>query len=234
MVAVYQVYHRSIAADSPHIGTLNEGSLHAALKRHYARPGDEFEVPLEGFVIDIKRGDDLIEIQTASFGSMANKLDRLLGSHRLLLVHPIAVRTRLIRPGTNPRRSPRRGSVYDLFDELVSIPTLLDHPNLSIEVVLVEVDRVQEPDPRARRGRGGYRTVDQVMTSLVGTERFDTAADLLRLLPGGLPDEFTTADLAGLGSIDRAAAQKMAYCCTPLGLFAQTGRTRQGYHYRLT
>ena len=52
---------------------LNEGSLHASLKRHYAKNGDEFEVPLDGFVIDILRRRDevdelLVEVQTSSFG----------------------------------------------------------------------------------------------------------------------------------------------------------------------
>ncbi len=222
------------AADSPHIGTLNEGSLHAALKQHYAQPGDRFEVPLEGFVIDIERGRQLIEIQTGSFGAMGKKLDRLLGDHELLLVYPVAVETRLVRPSKPPRRSPKRGSVYQLFDELVSIPTLIDHPHLTLEVALVKIDRVQRHDPKARRGRGGYRTIDKVMTELVGIERFADVDDLRRLIPADLPDEFTTADLAERGPFDRATAQKLAYCFQPLGIFEQTRRTRAGYHYRLT
>ncbi|MBT6445957.1 MAG: hypothetical protein HOK58_13350, partial [Acidimicrobiaceae bacterium] len=73
------------------IGTLNEGSLHAALKELYAQPGDQFEVPLDRFVIDIKRGSELIEVQTVSFASMGKKLDHLLPDYQILLVHPIAV-----------------------------------------------------------------------------------------------------------------------------------------------
>ena len=37
------------------IGLLNEKPLHASLKQWYARPGDRFEVPVDGFVIDIVR-----------------------------------------------------------------------------------------------------------------------------------------------------------------------------------
>src|SRR5690349_4931065 len=96
------------------IGELNEGSLHAALKARYAQPGDQLEVPLEGFVIDIKRADRLVEIQTGSFGAMGNKLDRLLDVHRMLLVHPIAVETYLERPGQKERKTRTKGSVYDV------------------------------------------------------------------------------------------------------------------------
>jgi hypothetical protein len=39
------------------IGLLNENSLHSALKRWYARPGDLVEVSLDGYIVDILRGD---------------------------------------------------------------------------------------------------------------------------------------------------------------------------------
>ena len=223
----------------PHIGTLNEGSLHAALKDHYAQPGDQFEVPLRRFVIDIARrweepGELLIEIQTTSFGSMGNKLDHILGEHRVLLVHPIAVRTKLERDGTKPRWSPKRGSIYSLFEELVSMPTLLDHPNLALDIVLAEVVKRQIHDPKARRGRGGWRTVDRRLETIVETHRFDDVADLVTLLPAGLPSTFTTADLAASGQMSRDEAQRLAYCFRAANLFDQIGRTRKGIEYRLS
>ena len=229
---VGRAYDRAIDS-APHIGTLNEGSLHAALKASYAQPGDEFEVPLSGFVIDIRRDDLLIEIQTGSFAAMGNKLDHLLVEHRMLLVHPIAVETYLQRPGAKPRKSPKRGSVYSMFDELVSIPTVLDHPNLSLEIALVSVTKVQEADSRVRRGRGGFRTTDRVLRHVIELQRFDHTADLLALVPDGLPPEFTTADLAATAGISRDAAQKMAYCLRPLGLFHEQRRTKAGIHYTL-
>ena len=216
----------------PHIGTLNEGSLHAALKSHYARPGDELEAPLHGFVADIRRGDLLIEIQTGSFAAMGRKLDHLLGEHRVLLVHPIAVETQLEKPDGSTRRSPKRGSVLDVFDELVSIPTLLDHPHLSLEVVLAAVTEVRVPDPTVRRRRG-FRTADRRLREILGTRRFDHPTDLLDLLPDGLPARFTSADLAAAVGAPRPLAQRMAYCFRALGLFTEHGRTRAGVQYSL-
>ena len=46
------------------IGTLNEGALHAQLKDWYRRPGDRLEQNVGGFVVDLVRGDLLVEIQT--------------------------------------------------------------------------------------------------------------------------------------------------------------------------
>jgi hypothetical protein len=52
------------------IGLLNEKPLHASLKQWYSRPGDRFEVPIDRFVIDIVRGDLLIEIQTRNLAAI--------------------------------------------------------------------------------------------------------------------------------------------------------------------
>lgn len=201
------------------------------MKADYALPGDEFEVPLGRFVIDIRRDDLLVEIQTSSFASMGSKLDHLLPEHRVLLVHPIPVATYLQKPDAKPRKSPKKGSVYDIFEELVSVPTLLDHPNLTVEVVLVSVTKHQQPDAKLRRGRGGFRTHDRELREIVGRHRFESVDDLLTLVPAGLPEPFTTADLAAGAGVRRDVAQRMAYVFRALGEFVEQGRTRAGIQY---
>ena len=104
---------------APHIGTLGEQHLHAALKRWLQESGDRVEVPLDGFVIDLVRGDTLIEVQTRGFASMRRKFDTLLDHHAIRLVHPIAA-TKWIRKvdadgaEVSRRRSPKRGIVADV------------------------------------------------------------------------------------------------------------------------
>src|ERR1044072_9107255 len=71
------------------IGLLNEKPLHASLKQWYARPGDRFEVPVDGFIVDIVRDDLLIEIQTRNFSAISRKLSRLTRSYRVRLVYPV-------------------------------------------------------------------------------------------------------------------------------------------------
>lgn len=163
---------------------------------------------------------------------MGRKFDRLLDRHRMLLVHPIAVNTYLERPGKRPRKSPRRGSVYDIFEELVSIPTLLDHPNLILDVVLVSITKVQEYDAGARRGRGGYRTIDRCLREVHEVHRFSDVRDLAGLLPEELPEPFTTADIATGAGIARDVAQRMAFCFRALEVIESVGRTKAGVQYR--
>src|SRR2546423_14757474 len=77
------------------IGELAEGPLHAALKRLYAEPGDEVEAARCGCVVDIARAwGEVVEIQTRGFGRLRPKLERLLGDHPVLVVHPVAAERR--------------------------------------------------------------------------------------------------------------------------------------------
>jgi hypothetical protein len=213
------------------IGTRGEGSLHSALKLLIGQPGDRYEVPLHGFVVDVLRGDTCIEVQTAGFGAMGPKLDRLLDDYHVHVVHPIAVGSWIERRELPTRKSPKRGCLHDLFDELVSVPTMLDHPNLTLEVLLVEVDVVKVADPAMRRGRGGWRTVDRRLRGVVGRHGFRTPRDLAALLPEDLPAEWTTLDLAEHGRIPRQRAQQMAYVLKANDLVAEVGRNRSGARY---
>jgi hypothetical protein len=77
------------AAAAPSVGILNEGPLHASLRASYLEPGDQTEVRVDGYIVDILRGDLIIEIQTRNFSAIATKLRRLVERHRVLLVHPV-------------------------------------------------------------------------------------------------------------------------------------------------
>jgi hypothetical protein len=219
----------------PHIGTLNEGSLHADLKLHYSQPGDIFEVPIESFVVDIFRTKNneksIIEIQTTAFASMRKKLNALLESYKITIVYPVSIHTTLLKPGKTPRKSPKRGDIYTLFSELVSIPNLLQHPNLSFDVVLVSVKKIQKYEKQLRRNRGGYRTINTQLVSIHDTHHFDGLQDFMKLLPDDLPDQFTTADISKLGNMPRSTAQQMAYCLRKADVFTEIGKSKLGKIY---
>ena len=223
----------------PHIGTLNEGSLHASLKQYISQPGDSFEVPINGFVIDIVRERNpkktaLIEIQTKSFLAMRKKLTSLLDEYLVHIVYPVAKETLLIKPDKKPRKSPKKYSVISIFEELVSIPELISHQNLSFEVISVSLRKTQEYDSSLRRGRGGYRTVNTELTEIHSTHLFEGIDDFLHLLPKELPSVFTTADIANLGNISRQSAQQIAYCFRKAGVFEELSHTKEGKHYKIT
>jgi len=219
------------------IGSLNEKPLHAVLKEWYRRPGDQVEVALDGFVIDLVRDDLLIEIQTGGFSGMRRKFDHLLDSHRMRLVHPIAATKWIIRLDSagrqlSRRRSPKRGIAADVCGELASFPSLLSHPNFTLEVLLVEEEERRRPDARQGRRRGGYVVEERRLVNVDGSVEFASPTGLLSLVPPGLPDPFTTVDLAkGLGR-SRHLAQEVAYCLRVSGAVKTVGRDRRGHLYR--
>jgi hypothetical protein len=223
---------------SPSIGVLNEGPLHASLKEWYRRSGDLVEHRLEGFVIDLVRGDVLIEIQTRGFSAMRKKFDHLLDRHSIRLVHPIAAEKSLVRVDSqgdevSRRKSPKHGIAADVCSELVSFPSLLSHPNFTLEVLMVREDAVRREDPKKGWRRGGWVIDERRLVEVVDHIIFDAPADLVGLLPDALPDPFTTADLAaGLGR-PRRMAQEVAFCLKTAGAVATAGRDRDGIHYRL-
>ena len=155
-------------ASAPGIGTLRERPLHASLKRWYAEPGDRTEVAVDGYVIDLVRGDLLIEVQTRGLSSARHKVAALLGrGHRLRVISPIAVDTWIVKFDADGgvlsrRRSPRHGIASDVFAELVSIATLLADPGLEIDLVLIEMEerRFHAPTARGAARAGRSRSVD--------------------------------------------------------------------------
>lgn len=218
-----------------HIGTMREQHLHAALKEWYREEGDLVEVGVGGFVIDLVRDEALIEIQTRGFSSMRRKLDRLLDEHSIRLVHPIAAEKWIRKIDESGRevsrkKSPKRGMVADVCAELVSFPALLDHPHLSLEVLLIQEEEVRRPDPTAWRSNG-WRTAERRLVGILERAHFERPQDLLTLLPDGLPDPFTTADLANGLSRTRHLAQEVAYCLRESGVLEVVRRSKAGIEY---
>jgi hypothetical protein len=220
----------------PGIGLLNEKPLHASLKQWYARPGDRFEVPVDGFVIDIVRDDLLIEIQTRNFFSIKSKLNNLACRHRVRLVYPIVQEKWIVRSANGKaairRKSPKKGRLEDLFQELVSIPQLLVNPNFSLEVLMIRGEEVRRYNETRRRVRRRWLIEGRRLLDVVEQRSFGQSADWLRFLPDGL-ESFTTSDLATRMNTGRDLAQKMAYCLREARMIELIGKRGRANLYRV-
>jgi hypothetical protein len=118
------------------------------------------------------------------------------------------------------RRSPKRAVLLDLFHELVSIPDLLAHPNLEIEVVLTEETESRSHVTGKAWRRRGWVTTGRDLVAVQERRLFCAPNDLLALLPQGLPREFTTKDLSVAASVPLRLAQRIVYCLVRLELAA--------------
>jgi hypothetical protein len=212
------------------VGTLRESSLHAALKEFYARPGDRLEEPVDGYWIDIVRGEQLIEIQTGSFAALRTKLAHFLPDRPVRVVLPLAVEKQLVQVDERDgrllrcRRSPKRQREVDLFGELVHLARHAASPGFSLELALVSVAEVRVHDGRGSWRRRGVSVVDRRLIDVRGVRAFHATLDYLALLPDALPEPFTVADLAaGTGAPQRLAGQ-MAYTLRHMGVLRAVGK----------
>jgi hypothetical protein len=211
------------------IGVLREGPLHAALKTMLARPGDRMEVPVGRFVIDLVRADgELVEVQTGGFAPLGLKLDALLDEHRIRIVYPVAAERRIVRVDeegevTSVRRSPRRGGVVDVFDRLVALPSLLTHPNLTIEVLLLREDHVRGMRT-ARTGRWKRDPGERRLVEVLDRVELRGPEDVLGALPPLPSDPFSTRELAAALGCNVRLAQRMVYCLRAMGVVEVAGK----------
>jgi len=223
------------------VGTLNEKPLHAALKARYRGRSGVVEAGVDGYLVDVALPDELVEIQTGSFSRIRPKLADLLdGGHAVRLVHPVAAARWIVKvpdDGSEPtrRKSPHRGGPLDVCRELVSFPERLAHPGFTLDVVLVHEEQVRRPS-RGRAGwrRGGWIIAERRLLEVRDVVTLERPEDLAVLLPAGLPDPFTTAELAAAMGRPRRLAGQVAYCLRHAGAAVEVGRDRAGIRYSLT
>ena len=181
-----------------------ETSLHRDLKTLYADQDAQFEVSLGAYRIDVMSGDRLVEIQHGSLAAIRDKVEILLKHHTVVVVKPIVVQKLIVKrackdgPVTGRRMSPKRGTLLDLFDELVHFTRVFPHKRLTLAVPLVDIEEWRYPGHGRRRcwRIADYQIEDQKLVAMHATYCFQTAADLARLVKHPVPQPFHTGHLA--------------------------------------
>jgi hypothetical protein len=192
---------------------------------------------VDGFIVDIVRGDLLIEIQTGNFTAIRRKLVLLTSKHRLRLVYPVAAQKWLLKIAQEDggrsvrRKSPRRLGPETLFRELVRFPQLMTEPNFSLEALLIHEEEVLRFAGVQRWHRRSWVTEERRLLEVVGRQKYETPQDLLSLLPAELPETFTTVDLAVALHRPRRLAQQMTYCLRKLDLLSVVGKRDRSVLY---
>ncbi len=212
------------------IGTLQESSLHATLKKWIEKPGDKLEEPYGNYLIDIVRDDLLIEIQTKNFSAIKKKIVNLIQHHKICLVHPISQDkwitnidvqfNKIIRR----RLSPLHRSYIDIFEELIRIPDLISHPNLTIEIYLVQTEEIRKNDGKGSWRRRGWSICDRKLIGVLGKKEFRNPYDFLDLIPKILDIPFTNLELAQALNRSIRLARKMSYCLRKMGILNVIGK----------
>ena len=196
---------------------MNECSLHSEIKKVYSLPGDQFEVKLGNYIVDILRGNLVIEVQTKNFSALKEKLQVLTEKNQVRLVYPLPEKKWITHVAKdhavlNKRKSPRKGKLTDLFRELVMIPNIIGEENFSLEVLLIDEEEVRCDDGRGSWRRRGVSVKDRKLLKVNDRILFQNKSDYLKILPVDLNDVFTNRELAQLAKISARTARQITNC----------------------
>ncbi|MDR0998131.1 MAG: hypothetical protein LBL70_03610 [Treponema sp.] len=219
------------------IGTQKESALHRALKFRYAGETGKTEEILGDYVCDCVTGEgEIIEVQTGSFGPLREKVRNLIARGPVRIVHPVILTKHIETFGAGgerlrKRKSPRRGTQWDLFKHLLYAPELVLLPGLSIELALIDVLEKRILDGKGSWRRKGASIAGRELAGWHGSLCLEGLKDYYRFIPFSGEEGFTVRDLAEKAGIDPGLAQKTLYVLTKIGAVQRTGKKGNAYRY---
>lgn len=223
------------------IGTLAEKSVHAVLKNYFAPDEMMQEIPMEGYVADIYTGREIIEIQTRQFDRMRDKLQAFLPICPVTIVYPVTAKKILvwIDPETGEeierRKSPRKASIYDIFDELYKIKQFLSDENLRIKMMFLELEELKLLDGYGKDKKKRASKHDRVPLKLVGEMGMECKEDYLQFVPFELLEtEFTSKEFSKEAKIHPRMAGTVLHVLHYMGIVERVGKQGNAFVYKVS
>ena len=222
------------------IGTLSEKTLHAVLKLYYEPDEDKHEVAMSGYYADIYTDKGIIEIQTRQLNKLRDKLSVFLQDYHVTVVYPLPFNKWLswVNPDNGEvqgrRKSPRHFTEYDAFYELYKIKIYLKNPNLSINLVLMDMEEYKLLNGWSYDKKRGSTRYDRVPAGIRRIVKFDRIEDYMQLVPADLKEDFTVKDFAMAAGVSVEASRYTLNILNYLEIVKRTGRVKNGYVYNVT
>ncbi len=219
------------------IGTLQERTLHAMLKRHLEADESCHEIPVGNYIADIKRGEEIIEIQTRAFEKLKPKLRAFLEAHTVTVVYPIAQIKWLTwmdpQSGelTKKRRSPKIGTEHEVFCELWKIKDHLIHPRFRLKLIFLELEEYRMKNGWSADGKKGSTRMERIPIDVIRTVDVTSVAAFADLLPP-LPTPFTVTDYQKARHCTNRSASRALYVLREIGAVERLGKRGKAYLYQ--
>lgn len=219
------------------IGTLSEKTTHMILKNFYEPDVDRQEVPIGNYVADIFTGQEIIEIQSAGFGKMRDKLEAFLPEYPVTIVHPIPHIKWLIwideETGalSAPHKSPKKGNIYDAFLELYRIRDYLADRHLTVKLLLLELEEYKLLNGYGKNRKIRASRYDRIPLNIVEEIVIERPEDLMQFVPLDLGEPFTRKQFAKAARIDERMAGLAIKLYQYYGMMEQTGKDGRAYLY---
>lgn len=219
------------------IGTLKEKTVHGILKDYYAPDKEMQEIVVNGYIADIFTGTEIIEIQTAGFDKIREKLKAFLPEYSVTIVYPIPHIKWLgwideESGECSPlRKSPVKGTVYRAFYELYKIKHFLPDHNLHLCFPLLDVEEYRLLNGWSKDKKRGSVRYDRIPVAMAGEVRIDRVEDYMQLIPCDLKEPFTVQEFAKAVKLRKERAQTVVHILHYLGIIERCGKQGRAYIY---
>lgn len=219
------------------IGILAEKKLHYVLKNYYEDNKQNQEIKVDKYTVDIKKDNEIIEIQTQNFNQLREKLNVLLSNYNIRIVYPLAKLKWLgwINQDTGEistrRKSPKQGSFYDAFKELYKIKIFLNNPHLAIDLLLLEIEEYRHLDGWNKTKKKGSTRYERFPIDLIEVYSLNSLNDYTIFLPKNLPTPFTTKDYQKETKLTLRRTQEAINVLHYLGIIKRVGKNGKTYLY---
>lgn len=221
------------------IGTLSEKTTHMILKNYYEPDVDKQEIPIGNYVADIFTGQEIIEIQSAGFGKLRDKLEAFLPEYPVTIVHPIPHIKWLIwideETGalSTPHKSPKKGNVYDAFLELYRIRDYLADRHLTVKLLLMELEEYKLLNGYGKNKKIRASKYDRIPLNIIEEIVIERPEDLMQFVPLDLEEFFTKKQFAKAVRIDERMASLAIKLYQYYGMMEQVGKDGRAYLYEI-
>ncbi|MGC8601025.1 MAG: hypothetical protein ACP5UU_03195 [Thermoprotei archaeon] len=179
------------------------------------------------FRVDVKKGNEIIEIQLAGAYRLKPKVSALLSmGYKVKLVIPVQAIL------DTPSGTIHRNQASRIFRELAGLAGIF--PSQGLEVLILYL-REKRTWSKVKRGHkyfvpAGKFKRDTVPVEIISTISLKRGEDLLKLLK--LPSEqFTSYQLAKINSFSRTTGSRACYVLRRAGVIKIMGKRRRAYVY---
>lgn len=183
------------------IGTLSEKSIHSEIK-NYLEPNKEYqEVKVGNYIADIKRYNEIFEVQTQQFKNLISKLNYYIkNGYDITVVYPLVqekyinwidpISTEIVER----RKSSYKKYIQDIFKELYWIKDYIANEQIKLKIITLTAEEYKYLDGYGQNNKYKATKIDKVPSKIINEINIQSVNDFKIFLPDTLPKEFTSKD----------------------------------------
>lgn len=212
------------------IGIQKEKILHKIMKYYIDENNEHHEIKVGRMYADVMIDNHIYEIQTQNFNMLRHKLDIFLENYQVTIVYPTSRVKMLYTIDENGEllkttKSPKKGTPFSVLPELYKIKTYLNHPNLDIKVIYLDIDEYRTEIPKKHYRSKGYERFKQVPLTFIKETTLKSKEDYLNLLEEyNVEHTFTINDFSKITKLSYSKSSSAVQVLKYLNVIELTGK----------